>query len=191
MTAVVVASGSPRRRELLARVGFDVRVVPPDVDETRLPGEQPVDYAIRLARVKVAAVPAASTLACVAADTIVHRGTEVWGKPADRDDAVQILRALSGASHEVTTAFAVRCGERVEARAVTTRVRFRVLTDREIATYVASGEADDKAGAYGIQGAAGAFVAEVHGSWTNVMGLPVEEVLAVLASFGVRPEGQR
>ena len=191
MTAVVLASGSPRRRDLLERVGFEVVVRPPDVDETRAPNESPVAYATRLAAAKVAAVAAPPTVAAVAADTIVHRGSTVWGKPADRADAMRILEALSGASHEVTTAFAVRRGEVLQVQAVTTRVRFRTLLAKEIAAYVATGEADDKAGAYGIQGTAGAFVADVQGSWTNVMGLPVEEVLAALDAVGVRPEGDR
>lgn len=187
MSALLLASGSPRRRELLGRVGLTVTVVPPDVDETRRPGEAAVAYARRLAECKVSAVDTADGEAALAADTVVHRGDAVWGKPEDRRDAIRILRALSGDWHAVTTAFAVRRGAELFVDAVTTEVRFRRLSEAEILAYVATGEADDKAGAYGIQGAAGSFVAELRGSWTNVMGLPLEEVLAALSAFGVTP----
>lgn len=174
-----LASGSPRRRELLEAVGWSVQVRPPDVDETRRPGEAPVLFALRMAAEKVATAPAGRL--ALAADTIVHVDDMLLGKPVDRDEARDHLKRLSGGWHEVTTGVAVGRDHR-ELFAVTTRVRFRELGEREIERYLATGEADDKAGAYGIQGAAGVFVAELHGSWTNVMGLPVEPVLARLGA---------
>jgi septum formation protein len=176
---VVLASASPRRRQLLAWSGVAVEVRPSHVDETRRPDEPPVAYAARLAEAKAAAGPADRTV--VAADTVVHLDGDVLDKPADRAEARAHLRRLSGRWHDVTTAIAIRSDERLHLETVTTRVRFRALTDAEIDAYVATGEADDKAGAYGIQGRAGAFVAALDGSWTNVMGLPVEETLAALS----------
>ena len=172
---VWLASGSPRRRQLLEDAGFAVEVHPPDVDETRRAGEDPVAYAVRLARTKAATGPADRVV--VAADTVVWQGDVVLGKPASRTEAHATLRALSGGVHRVTTGTCVRRGAAVDAFAVTTEVRFRALTDAEIAAYLETGEADDKAGAYGIQGRAAGFVAEVHGSWTNVVGLPMEAVV--------------
>ena len=120
----------------------------------------------------------------LSADTIVHSEGRIYGKPVDRADAVRILSELSGTTHTVTTAVCMRYQEDVHLFACDTKVRLRSLTVKEIQTYVDSGEADDKAGAYGIQGPAGAFVAEVNGSWTNVMGLPVEAVLETLKKLG-------
>ena len=178
MRRIWLASSSPRRRQLLAWVGFTVDGVGADVDETPLPGEQPVACAMRLARMKAEGGPADALV--VAADTVVHLGGVMYGKPVDRHEAGVMLGRLSGRSHEVTTGVCVRRGERARVFAVNTAVRFRELSDAEIDAYVATGEADDKAGAYGIQGRAGAFVAEVRGCWTNVMGLPVEALLDAL-----------
>lgn len=176
--AIVLASASPRRRQLLAWSGVPVEVRPSHVDESRQPGEDPLRFAARLAIAKAEVGPDDRTV--VAADTVVHLDGDVLDKPADRAEARAHLRRLAGRWHDVTTGLAVRRGARVHCETVTTRVRFRELTDAEIDAYVATGEADDKAGAYGIQGRAGAFVAELAGSWTNVMGLPVEETLAAL-----------
>jgi septum formation protein len=173
-----LASGSPRRRQLLEWVGYAVDVHPSGAEEVRAPGEHAVAYAERLAEAKAAGVPADRV--GLAADTVVHLGDAIFEKPVDRDDAVAILRALSGRWHEVTTAVCAVHGDVRKVLHVTTDVRFRELSDAEIAAYVATGEADDKAGAYGIQGRAGSFVAEVRGSWTNVMGLPIEAVLPIL-----------
>jgi len=172
---VWLASGSPRRRQLLEDAGFTLEIRPPDVDETRHPGEDPVDYAVRLARTKAATAPEDRVV--VAADTVVWIGGDVLDKPSSRDAARATLRRLSGGVHHVTTGTCVRRGRDVEAFAVTTEVHFRPLTDAEITRYLATGEADDKAGAYGIQGRAGGFVSEVHGSWTAVVGLPMEQVV--------------
>ena len=178
-----LASGSPRRRELLAWAGWTVDVRPADIDETRRPEHDPVTHALRLAREKAAT--GADDRIVVAADTIVHRGNELFEKPADGEEAGRHLRALSGGWHLVTTAVCVRLGLG-EPFAVTTRVRFRTLGEDEIAAYVATGEAYGKAGAYAIQGVGGALVAEVQGSWTNVMGLPLEETDRALRALGAR-----
>ncbi|MCB9689024.1 MAG: septum formation protein Maf [Alphaproteobacteria bacterium] len=175
---VWLASGSPRRRELLGLAGVDVDVRPSNADESRVPGTPPPAHALELARRKAATAPADRVV--VAADTVVHRGDAIYEKPVDREEARATLRALSGEVHEVTTGVVVRQGAREHAFTVSTTVRFRALTDDEIERYLQTGEADDKAGAYGIQGAAAAFVAEVHGSWTNVVGLPLEETLRAL-----------
>jgi len=149
------------------------------VDEVRCADESPVDYAQRLAVTKSATGPDDSVV--VAADTVVHRRGRVYGKPESRAQAHAMLEDLSGGWHTVTTGVCVRQGVRSRSFQVSTQVRFRVLPADEVERYVASGEADDKAGAYGIQGLGGALVAEVRGSWTNVMGLPLEETLAAIA----------
>lgn len=177
-----LASGSPRRRQLLDQVGLSVGVCPADADERLLPDEAPEDAAQRLARAKLVAAPPDGV--ALAADTLVHADGEAFGKPDDDAHARRMLRALSGRWHRVTTGVAVR-SRAVEVFAVTSDVRFRALSDAEIARYVASGEPRDKAGAYGIQGLGGALVAELRGSWTNVMGLPLEETLAALARAGI------
>lgn len=173
-----LASGSPRRRDLLSWAGFEVAVHPPHVDETRRDGEAPVPYAARLAAEKVATAP--SAVVALAADTVVHRGHTLFDKPRDRADAREILRRLAGGVHQVTTAVAIRGPAGTDRFEVTTDVTFREVEPGEIDDYVATGEADDKAGAYGIQGRASVFVADVRGSWTNVVGLPVEACLPAL-----------
>lgn len=177
---IVLASASPRRRELLGWAGVTVEVRPAGIDEARRPGEDPVAWACRLAAEKAAAVDEPHTIV-LAADTVVHQHARVFDKPRDRAEAVAHLRALSGGEHAVTTGVCLRRGGVVDVFPVTTRVGFRDLSHAEIEAYVATGDADDKAGAYGIQGRAGVFVSWVDGSWTNVMGLPVEAVLARLA----------
>jgi septum formation protein len=178
---VILASGSPRRRELLAAAGIDLVVRPAHLDETRPAGMDPITHARDLARRKAESVGAPSGDArVVGADTVVHRGDRLFDKPRDRDEAAATLRALAGDWHAVTTAVCVISSTKHELLHVTTDVRFRALSDADIARYVATGEADDKAGAYGIQGAGGSLVAEIRGSYTNVVGLPLEEVLRAL-----------
>lgn len=172
-----LASGSPRRRDLLRWLGYEVLVRPGSFDEHWVAGEAPVDAACRLALGKCQG-PAERLV--VAADTVVHLGDEPFGKPRDEAAAHAMLARLAGRWHQVTTGVAARRGHHERVWAVTTRVRMRALASDEIARYVATGEPLDKAGAYGIQGIGGALVAEVEGSWTNVMGLPVESTLAVL-----------
>lgn len=179
---ILLASRSPRRRQLLEWAGQPVEAAASDVDETRDPWDPPTKHARRLAIAKAATAPADRLV--VAADTVVHQGDAIYEIPRDRAEAERHLRALSGRWHKVSTGVCVRRGDAQRAFVVTTEVRFRVLSDGEIAAYLATGEADDKAGAYGIQGRGGSLVAEVRGSWTNVMGLPLEETLGAIAEIG-------
>lgn len=184
MTDLVLASGSPRRLELLRRLGTDPRVQPADVDETPRPGEPPHELAVRLARAKVGAVGGDDVLV-VGADTVVGVGTSVLGKPTDVDDARAMLELLSGREHLVVTGVAVRRGRQVHAEAEATRVRFRELLASEVDWYLATGEPDDKAGAYGLQGAGAALVEGIVGSYTNVVGLPLGLLVALARRLGV------
>ncbi len=183
--SLVLASASPRRRELLSLLGVRFEVVVADVDERVRPGEAPAAYVERLAREKAAAVatrrPGARVLA---ADTAVCLGTELFGKPDDPAHAARMLRRLSGNAHTVLTGVAV-AGGRAVARVVETTVRFRALTEGEIAWYVATGEGADKAGAYAVQGIGGLWVRSVEGSPSNVIGLPLAETAELLAEAGL------
>jgi septum formation protein len=179
---LILASASPRRRELLSRAQIVFDVVHSGLDEVRDADESARDYALRMARDKARAVSERNPHRMVlAADTVVECGGVLLEKPADADDAARMLATLSGRTHTVVTAFALACGGRiVDSQAVTSRVTFRELTRDEIAAYIATGEPFDKAGAYGIQGIGGGFIAHVEGSRDNVMGLPVDEVIAAL-----------
>ena len=182
MSGLVLASGSPRRRELLAQVRVPFTVVAADVDETPLPGEAPRDLVRRLAMAKATAVEGDPVLA---ADTIVEVDGEILGKPADADDARRMLTRLSGRSHRVHTGVAVRRGEQLGVEVVTTIVTFVALTTVSIDWYLATGEPFDKAGAYAIQGRAGAFAERIEGSYSGVMGLPLFETAGLLRQFGI------
>lgn len=187
---LVLASGSPRRRELLARldVRFTVRV--PDLDESPDPGEDPVAYVERLARSKADAARSVDAddgvgEIVLAADTTVALAGRILGKPTDPADAAVMLRALSGRTHEVHTGVAVIGPAGSASSVTTTSVTFRDLTNDEIAAYVATGDPLDKAGSYGIQGDAGRFVARLDGSLSNVVGLPMAQTAALLADAGL------
>lgn len=187
--AIVLASASPRRRELLAQVGLKARVVPADVDETVLPGETPQAHVVRLSVAKALAVAGqVDTAGCffVGSDTVVVRDGSILGKPVDAADAAAMLRSLSGRAHEVVSGYAVhdRRSGRTLSGAVVTRVWFKELTDGEIAGYIASGEPFDKAGAYAIQGLGAFMVPRIDGSYPNVVGLPLCEVIAALEELG-------
>lgn len=186
---VVLASASPRRRELLARLGIDPVVRPVDVDERPRPGEAAPDLVLRLARDKAAACVAVPTDLVLAADTVVAVDGDVLGKPTGPDDAGDMLRRLSGRDHEVLTAVVVRHGDRVADVVVRTTVTFRPLEAAEIAWYVATGEPADKAGAYALQGGAGAFVTGIVGSDTSVIGLPLAATVDLLRVVGWDPYG--
>ncbi len=175
---VVLCSGSPRRKALLEAACFEVSVVVPGVDET-WPGGTPQEGALALAERKLAAVPPQKE-PMIAADTIVVLGDQRLEKPADAADAQRMLATLSGRRHQVVTGFCVQRGNLRRSGAATTNVTFRRLSREEIERYVASGEPFDKAGAYAIQGEGGGFVDRVDGSYTNVVGLPLPEVLAAL-----------
>ncbi len=187
MSPFVLASRSPRRRDLLASVGLHPTRFAPDVDERPHPEEAPVPYGLRVARDKVAACDAASPV--LAADTVVALGDEIFGKAPDAAGAVAMLRRLSGRWHRVCTAVALRPTRdaSIATMVVTTNVQFRTLSEAEIERYVATQEPMDKAGAYGIQGQGGALVATVQGSYTNVVGLPLDETLALLSTAGIKP----
>ena len=187
--ALLLASRSPRRAELLRTLGVAFRVIDVEVDETTRVGEAPVDYVRRLARDKAVAgqaVAGDASLPVLAADTTVVLDGAILGKPLDDADARAMLARLAGRTHEVLTGVAV-----IDARGwlddavVATRVSFRALSPAEIAAYVASGEPADKAGAYGIQGLGGALVERIDGSYSNVVGLPLVETLALLDAAGV------
>jgi len=187
-TDLILASASPRRRELLERLGLVLEVLPADLDESVLPGEAAADYARRIAAAKCDAVAdgaaAGRALAVLAADTTVVVEGEILGKPADEAAGRAMLARLAGRRHEVVTAYTIRFGERRLARAVTTVVSVRALQPAEIDAYVACGEGRDKAGGYAVQGIAAAFVTDLRGSLTNVIGLPLAEVLADLQALG-------
>jgi septum formation protein len=182
----VLASRSPRRRELLRAAGFEFDVVAADVPERRAQEERPADYVRRLAREKAEAIamhyPGRLVLG---ADTEVVLDDDVLGKPADADDAARLLRRLSGVAHEVLTAVAIVWQGQVWTTVETTTVWIDDLTDEEIAEYVATGEPMDKAGAYGIQGYASRFIPRIDGSYSNVVGLPVAAVLQLLRRAGL------
>jgi septum formation protein len=182
----VLASQSPRRRELLRLIGIAHEVVPADLDESLLPGEEPVAHAERLARAKAAAVAATHPHAAViGADTIVVLDGVILGKPADRAEAARTLRRLSGRTHTVHTAVAVARDGRVESGVESVEVTFRPLSDAQIAAYVATGEPMDKAGAYGIQGYGAVIVERVHGDYFAVMGLALGRLVGLLERMGL------
>jgi len=181
---IVLASASPRRAELLAAAAIDFDVDPAGVDEADRAGELPEAYVRRVAREKAVAVAARHAGRIVlAADTTVATDTAIYGKPADRDDAARMLRELSGRWHDVHTGVALARDEELVDGVVTTRVEVSKLSDEEIAWYLESGEADDKAGAYGIQGRFSRFVPRIEGSYSNVVGLPVDLVYRLLAKM--------
>ncbi len=188
MMHVILASGSPRRSELLARVGLRFEVVRPDVDESTCPGEAPMDYARRVSLAKAGAVVEQNAVV-IAADTIVaHRG-DILGKPATPEEAAQMLRRLRGEVHHVYTAIALAHNGRCTAEITTTVVPMRAYSDTEIAAYVASGAPMDKAGAYGIQSQSFKPAPDLTGCYGNVMGLPLCTLARMLAAFDVALPG--
>lgn len=184
-----LASQSPRRRELLAQLGLQFGLLDVDVPEQRQPGEPPEAYVSRVAREKAGAgllaVVANPSAVVLGADTEVVLDDEVFGKPADADDAARMLRRLSGRTHRcISSLWLVSAGREAHATCVT-EVRFEELSDARIAAYVATGECFGKAGAYAIQGRAAAFVAHLAGSHSGVMGLPLHETARLLRGFGL------
>ena len=192
--SIYLASRSPRRRELLAHIGVKFHLLlfragpasDPELGEAVKPGEAPPEYVMRIARAKAEAgwqrmlerrLPQAPVLA---ADTTVALGERIFGKPADHREAAAILAALSGRRHQVLTAVALRDGPRLESALSVSEVLFRDLSPEEIDGYVASGDCDDKAGAYAIQGRAARFVAEIRGSHSGIVGLPLFETAQLL-----------
>ncbi|EOL8936735.1 nucleoside triphosphate pyrophosphatase [Cronobacter dublinensis] len=191
MTDLYLASGSPRRQELLGMLGVSFERLVPGVEEQRAEKEAPQDYVTRLARDKARAgvALAARDLPVLGADTIVVLDGDVLEKPRDAAHAAEMLRRLSGQTHQVMTAVALADSLRVRERLVITRVTFRALTAQDIAAYVESGEPMDKAGAYGIQGLGGCFVRSIEGSYHAVVGLPLVETWELLNEFNSLREG--
>lgn len=189
MKPLYLASGSPRRRELLTQIGVGFTAISADIDETPLAEESPSAYVERLARGKAEAgrrsVVSAEQFCVLGADTAVVLDGKILGKPVDEADACAMLMMLSGKEHEVLTAIAVLEGDRCESRVVRSLVRFRPISREEAGAYWASGEPRDKAGGYGIQGLGGVFVAGLNGSYSAVVGLPVCETCEVLGHFGI------
>ncbi|HKL65510.1 MAG TPA: nucleoside triphosphate pyrophosphatase [Roseovarius sp.] len=182
---LILGSGSPRRRDLLAQMGVIPHAIrPPEIDETPGKGELPRPYCARMAREKAQATEAAPGDIVLAADTTVAMGRRILGKPADAGEAAQFLHALSGRRHRVITAVAVRRGARLWQRDVVSAVKIKRLSDEEINAYLASGEWQGKAGGYGIQGMAGAFVPWISGSFTGIVGLPLSETTGLLQAAG-------
>ncbi len=187
---LILGSASPRRNELLAQLGLvpdDIRA--PDIDEDPRPGELPRPYCARMAREKVAAVPATPDEVVLCADTTVALGRRILGKPANAGEAAAFLLKLSGRRHRVITAVAVKRGDRIWEREVETIVKVKALSDVEVNAYLASDEWRGKAGGYGIQGAFGAFIPWIQGSFTGVVGLPVAETAQLLQAAGVTAYG--
>lgn len=183
---VILASQSPRRRELLSLIGIEHEVQPADIDETPWPSERPVPHTERLARAKAQVVAARVPEALViAADTIVVIDGAILGKPTDIPDARAMLRRLSGRTHEVCTAMAVALGDEVHSHVVTVPVRFRALDDETISRYVNTGEPMDKAGAYGIQGYGATIVEHIEGDYFAVMGLSLVTIVQLAEKMGV------
>lgn len=184
---LLLASASPRRRELLAQIGVIPDVWPADIDEAVRPGEMPVDYVLRLARGKAEAVWAASGGRCpvLAADTSVVCGPDILGKPADKAALVGMLTRLSSRPHEVLTAVALRSGAGLRTALSTSEVTFRPLKRDEIERYWETGEPADKAGGYAVQGLGAIFISRLQGSYSGVMGLPLYETAQLLQAAGV------
>ena len=183
---LILASASPRRAELLRQAGFEFEVDPANVDETVFPGETPGTYVARVARNKARIVARrhAPDAVILAADTTVVAAGEILAKPLDAADAARMLTLLSGTVHDVLTGVVLTRDTVESVEVVRTRVHFIELTAEDIAWYIATGEADGKAGAYGIQGRAARFIDWIDGSWSNVVGLPVATVARMLAPAG-------
>jgi septum formation protein len=188
---LILASASPRRQEFLQRLGYEFQAVPSRTDEAVLPEETPEAHVIRLSRDKALEVAGRRKQGgryFLGSDTIVLCDRQILGKPSETSEAARMLRLLSGREHQVVTGYAIhdRQAGRTLTGQVTTRVVFRDLTDAEIDGYIATGEAFDKAGSYAIQGGAAGFVSRIIGSYSNVVGLPLAEVVEALVSLGMR-----
>lgn len=182
---LVLGSGSPRRRELLAQIGIvadDVR--PPEINEDPLKDEPPRRYCIRIAREKVEAVRANPDAIVLCADTTVALGRRILGKPADAGEAAAFLHLMSGRRHRVVTAVAVRRGDRVWEADTVSQVKMKRLSDAEVNAYLDTDDWKGKAGGYGIQGPAGAFIPWISGSFTGIVGLPLAETVGLLQAAG-------
>lgn len=183
---LILGSASPRRLELLAQIGLRPDALrPADIDETPLKAESPRDYVRRMALEKAAAIALADDEAVLTADTTVTVGRRILGKPADRDEAAQFMRLMSGRRHKVLTAIALRHGDRTRLRLVETLVRMNPISPARLDAYLDVGDWQGKAGGYAIQGAASAFIPWIQGSFSAVVGLPLAETAQLLAAIGI------
>lgn len=188
-TKIILASQSPRRVELLKQIGITCLVMPAGVDETVLPDESPSDYVLRLAAQKAQAIANKlpnQDLPILAADTTVALGLQILGKPEHDLDAFNMLKQLSGSTHQVHTAIAVAFNGKLETAINSTQVEMMPLSDAMISEYIASGEHKDKAGSYAIQGLAACWIKNISGSYTGVMGLPLHETSLLLNKIGAK-----
>lgn len=186
MTKLILASGSPRRKEFMSYLGIPFEVEIPNIDESPLQGETPSELVLRLSSLKADYISKKhDDTVVVAADTVVCFNGMILGKPSSRDDAFRMIKMLQGQTHTVYTGVTVQKGSLVRSMVVSTEVGFDPLDDDFIRNYAASGECDDKAGAYAIQGIASIFISEVKGSVSSVVGLPINEVVKFLREFGL------
>lgn len=183
--SIILASQSPRRKQLLSQLGLRFETKAANIDETMSPDKSPADEVMRVSAAKARAIAAAPDDIVISADTIVVLERTILGKPKDEADAARMLRLLSGKMHTVMTALTVRRGDTVKTQLVQTHVWFRELTDGEIARYIATGDPMDKAGSYGVQGLAAVFVEKLEGDYFCVMGLPLCTLCTMLGEFGV------
>jgi len=183
--SLILASSSPRRKEILEAMGLAFAVRTSNIDESLLENEQAADMVVRLAAAKATAIAARAGQIIIGADTVVVLNEEIFGKPVDVDDALRMLRKLSGATHQVMTGVAVATPAGLQSTLSITDVRFREISHDEAHRYWQSGEPWDKAGAYAIQGRGGVFVEAIMGSFTSVVGLPVFEVARLLREAGL------
>ncbi|MBQ7196612.1 MAG: septum formation inhibitor Maf [Synergistaceae bacterium] len=184
MKKIILASGSPRRRELLKDIGLEFEIYKPDVDESKLENELPQDLCLRLSRLKAkSGAEKFPGSIIIAADTIVVIDKKILGKPHDREDAFRMLKTLQGREHEVITGVSVALNEKIFSHAEHTTVKFISMTDDEIREYVSTGECDDKAGAYAIQGKGATLIEGINGDYFNVVGLPLCSLTKILKNF--------
>ena len=182
---LILGSASPRRQALLAQIGLRPdAIIPPDIDETPLKGELPRAYCARIARAKTLAIAAAPDDMVLCADTTVALGRRILGKPDDKAQATQFLLALGGRRHQVITAIALKHGDQIWTREVVSQVKMKRLSELELKSYLDSNEWQGKAGGYAIQGIAEAFIPWISGSFSAIVGLPVAETAALLATAG-------
>jgi septum formation protein len=189
---LILASASPRRRELLTQAGFEFQIHPADIPEDPFPNEDPIAYVTRLARQKAEAVynhlsPSEPNIIVLGADTTVTLDNHILGKPENPEDAARMLRLLSGRTHRVITGIALVSAAQTQTAAEVTAVQFLTLSEEEIAAYIATGEPNDKAGAYAIQGQAARWIPRIEGCYFNVVGLPISLVSTLLATLEPAP----
>jgi septum formation protein len=185
---IILASSSPRRRELLSALGMPFEVIAPDIDETLMDGEKPVEFCIRASYDKAHAIAQHHTEAIVlGADTVVVVDNTVLGKPENKTEAAKFLTMLQGRSHDVFTGYSIieKSKEKSISKVIHSKVYFRDMTAEEISWYISTGEPMDKAGAYGLQGIGALFVDKIEGSYTNVIGLPLSDVYEDLKNLGI------